>query len=170
MAIIEIKKYGDSVLQKKADRIENINEDVTNLAGSMVETMYDAPGVGLSAPQVGKSIQLITVDLSAGEKNKELIILINPEILEKEGEIISVEGCLSIPNIQEKVARSARVTVKGYTLSGKEKIIEADDLLARALSHEIDHLNGILFIDRLSPLKKNLIRKKLKKQREKGLF
>jgi peptide deformylase len=170
MPIIKIKKYGEDVLLQKSEKIEKITEDIKNLALSMVETMHIAPGLGLSAPQVGESVRLITVDLSVGKNKEDLFVLINPEIIEKEGEIISEEGCLSLPNIYEKIPRPSRVLVKGSDLGGIAKTIDAHDLMARVFCHEIDHLNGVLIIDYLSPLKKKLIRKKLIKQREKGLF
>jgi peptide deformylase len=170
MPIKKIKKYGEDVLLQKSEKIEKITEDIKNLALSMVETMHIAPGLGLSAPQVGESVRLITVDLSVGKNKEDLFVLINPEIIEKEGEIISEEGCLSLPNIHEKIPRPSRVLVKGIDLDGIAKTIDAHDLMARVFCHEIDHLNGVLIIDYLSPLKKKLIRKKLIKQREKGLF
>ena len=170
MPIIEIKKYGDDILLQKSEKIEEITEDIKDLAASMVETIHIAPGLGLSAPQAGVSVRLITVDLSVGENKEDLFILINPEIIEKEGEIISEEGCLSLPDIHEKVPRPSRVLVKGSDLNGIVKTIDAHGLLARVFCHEIDHLNGVLIIDYLSPLKKKLIRKKLIKQREKGQF
>ena len=168
MSIIEIVKYGNPILTRKAEKIKNINEEMEKLAQSMLQTMYTAPGIGLAAPQVNRGIQLITVDLSRGENSKDSIILANPELISQEGEILLEEGCLSIPDIQEKVLRPSRVAVKGIDLEGKEKIIEAEGILARVFCHEIDHINGTLFIDRLSPLKKSLIRKKLKKRIQAG--
>jgi peptide deformylase len=165
--ILEIITIGNPVLNRKADKITNIDQRVHDLAMRMVKTMHFAPGVGLAAPQVNQSIQLITVDLSLGENSSDLIVLTNPEILHEEGETIIEEGCLSVPGINEKVTRPYRVVIKGIDLDGKEKIIEAEDLLARVFCHEIDHVNGKLFIEHLSPLKKNLIRKKLKKQKDK---
>lgn len=165
--ILEIITIGNPVLNRKADKITNIDQRVHDLAMRMVKTMHFAPGVGLAAPQVNQSIQLITVDLSVGENSSDLIVLTNPEILHEEGETIIEEGCLSVPGINEKVTRPYRVVIKGIDLDGKEKIIEAEDLLARIFCHEIDHVNGKLFIEHLSPLKKNLIRKKLKKQKDK---
>lgn len=159
----EIRKYGDEVLRKRAQEIKDINEKIVELSQEMVETMYEAPGIGLAAPQVGEPIRLVTVDLSVGEDPKELIILINPEIKEKEGEDIDEEGCLSIPGVVERVKRPYRVLVKGIDLNGKEREIEAEGLLARVFCHEVDHLNGIFFVDRLTPLKKRLIIKKIKK-------
>ncbi len=118
----------------------------------------------MAAPQVNRGLRLITVDLTAGEKKNQLFILINPVILDKDGEDVSEEACLSVPGVQEKVNRPFRVILKGLNLQGQEKIIEAEGLLARVFCHEIDHLNGILFIDHLSPLKRSLLRKKLKKE------
>jgi len=164
MAVRKIVKFGHPVLHRRADPVLEINEEIITLARDMVETMHLAPGIGLAAPQLGMGQRLITVDLSVGEKPDELIILVNPEILEEEGETIEEEGCLSVPEIREKVIRPRRVLVRGLTLEGKEVEIEARNLLARVFSHEIDHLEGRLFIDRLSPLKRSLIRRRLKKQ------
>lgn len=161
--MLEIITYGNPVLHKKAEEIKNIDKKLKELAQSMVHTMHSAPGLGLAAPQVSKSIRLITVDLSLGEKKEDLFILMNPEIIHQEGNVFSEEGCLSVPNINEKVNRPYRVTIKGFDLKENERIIEGEGLLARVFCHEVDHLNGTLFIDYLSPLKKNLIKKKFKK-------
>lgn len=166
MAILTILKYGHPVLFKKAELVKDIDKNIIRLAEEMVETMYAAPGIGLAAPQVNVSKRLITVDLSVGEKRENLIILLNPEILSQEGESYEEEGCLSLPGIQEKVSRPSRVVIKGLDLKGQEKMIEAKDLLARVLCHEIDHLEGKLFVDRLSPLKKTMLKRMLKKQFE----
>ncbi|NIM58728.1 MAG: peptide deformylase [Candidatus Aminicenantes bacterium] len=163
MSILQIVKYGNPVLTRKAEEITNLDKYIEELAQNMVETMYAAPGIGLAAPQVNESKRLITVDLSVGEDTQNLIILINPELISQEGEVVYEEGCLSVPDISEKVVRPSRVIVKGIDLKGNEKIVEAEGLLARALCHEIDHINGKLFIDHLSLLKKSLIRKKLKR-------
>lgn len=168
MSILHIVKFGSPVLTKTAEKIDTIDENTEDLARNMVETMYTAPGIGLAAPQVNKSVRLITADLSIGEKKEDLIILINPEIISTEGTSTLEEGCLSVPGIHEKVTRSFQVRVRGFDLKGKERIIEAEDLLARVLLHEIDHLEGKLFIEHLSPLKRNLIKKQLKKQIEQG--
>ena len=143
-----------------------IDKDLVRLARNMVETLHAAPGIGLAAPQVDVSKRLIVVDLSIGENPDDLIILFNPEILSQEGEVVSEEGCLSVPDIQEKVSRPYRVVVKGLGIDGKEETVEGEDFAARALCHEIDHLDGKLFIDRLSPLKKALVKKKIRKQQE----
>ncbi|MGB4704509.1 MAG: peptide deformylase [Candidatus Saccharicenans sp.] len=167
MAIREIITIGHPTLARKASPVENIDGHIIELARDMVETMHQAPGIGLAAPQVNESLRLITVDLSVGKKREDLFIMINPEILEFEGEQVSEEGCLSVPGIYEKVVRPRKILVQGYDLDGREIRLEAEDLLARVFCHEIDHLEGKLFIDRLSPLKRRLLRSRLKKQLEK---
>jgi peptide deformylase len=129
----------------------------------MVETMYGAPGIGLAAPQVGLNIRLATVDLSVGEAEGRLIKICNPEIISIDGEQKSEEGCLSIPEFTDTILRPKRIVVRGQDIHGDEIRIEAEGLLARCFSHEIDHLNGILFIDHLNSVKKNLVRNKIKK-------
>lgn len=168
MAVLEILTIGHPTLARKAERVETIDPELVRLARDMVETMHRAPGIGLAAPQVDVSKRLITVDLSVGENEHELIILVNPEIVRQEGEAVCEEGCLSVPDIREKVARPYRVTVQGLDLEGREVKIEGEDMLARVFCHEIDHLDGKLFTDRLSPLKKAMLRKKLKKSGTSG--
>ena len=168
MKILPILKYGDEILHKKSEPINNINEAIIELAHKMVETMHAAPGIGLAAPQVGVGKRLITIDLSVGKDPSELIILINPEILEEDGKEILEEGCLSLPGISENVPRPSKILVKGIDLDGKERKIEASGILARAFCHEVDHLNGKFFIDHLSYLKKNLIKRKILKQIKEG--
>jgi len=163
MAIRNIVKIGADILASKSAAIDIIDDDIRALARDMVETMHAAPGIGLSAPQVDTGVRLITVDLSIGENPDDLFVLINPEITLQEGSCVREEGCLSVPDVWEKVTRPQKVTVRGLDLEGREKSIEAQDLLARAFCHEIDHLDGKLFVDRLSPLKRGLIRKKFKK-------
>jgi peptide deformylase len=161
---VEIITYGHPILRKKAAEIKNITPDIKKIAEKMIFTMHTAPGIGLAAPQINQSIRLVTIDLSVGERKEDLIVLINPKIISQEGQDLEEEGCLSVPGINEKVPRSFRLECVGYDLDQKEKRMEAEGLLARVISHEIDHLNGKLFIDHLSPLKKNLIKKKLKKR------
>jgi len=161
LTVLEIVTYGHPVLTKKAEEVKNINQNIVDIAERMAHTMHSAPGIGLAAPQINRSLRLITVDLSVGERQEELFILINPELLSQEGEQILEEGCLSVPGINEKVTRPYKVKVKGIDLKEKEKVIEAEGLLARVLCHEIDHINGKLFISRLSPLKRKLLKKKL---------
>ncbi len=166
MAILEILKIGHPMLARKADPVTAIDEGLVQLAWDMVETLHAAPGIGLAAPQVDISRRLIVIDLSVGENPNDLIILVNPEIVAQEGKVVCEEGCLSVPDVTEKVARPYRVRVKGLDLEGRETSVEGEDILARALCHEIDHLDGKLFIERLSPLKRALVKKKIRKQRE----
>jgi peptide deformylase len=133
----------------------------------MIETLHKAPGIGLAAPQVGVLKRVIAVDVSVGEDPDALYVVINPEIVRREGKCIREEGCLSVPEIYEKVARPQKVTVKGRGLDGREMEIEAEEMLARVFCHEIDHLDGKLFVDYLSPLKRGLIRKKFSKPEKK---
>jgi peptide deformylase len=168
MALLNIIKYGNPVLTKKAEEIKIIDKEIEELAQNMVETMHAAPGLGLAAPQVNVSKRLITIDLSIGEEKQNLIILANPELIHQEGEDSLEEGCLSLPNVSEKITRPFRVIVRGIDLKGNEKIIEAEGILARAFCHEIDHINGKLIIDHFSALKKKLARKKLKKLSQLG--
>jgi len=163
MAVREILIIGDPILAGRSEPVDEITPEIVRLAEDMVETVHRAPGIGLAAPQVGVPKRLIVVDLSVGQDKEALHVLLNPEIVAKEGESVCEEGCLSVPDIKEKVARPYRVKVRGTDLEGREVEIEGEDLLARALCHEIDHLDGILFVDRLSALKRKLIRKKLKK-------
>ena len=163
MSVTEIRVYPDPILQVKAAEIETIDGRIVRLAEEMAETMYAAPGVGLAAPQVGVSERLIVVDVKNPDGKKELINLVNPEIIEMEGRVVEEEGCLSLPGITENVARAERVLVRGYDLNEQEREIEAEGLLAVALQHEIDHIEGILFIDRISRLKRGIIQRKVRK-------
>ncbi len=166
MAVLEIRKYPEEILKKKAEAITDINEDLHRLIDDMVETMYKANGVGLAAPQVGVSKRLIVVDTSPREANQSLIVLINPEISDSEGEILSEEGCLSLPGFITRLKRKEKILVKGLDRKGKEIEVQAMGLLARALQHELDHLEGILLVDRISPLKRELFRRKYLKAKK----
>jgi peptide deformylase len=168
MAVREILIIGHPTLVKKAESVDRLDEDIVRLAEDMVETVHAAPGVGLAAPQVGVSKRLIVVDMSVGQNKDDLIILVNPELVGKEGEITCEEGCLSVPDIREKVTRPYRVIVRGLDLKGRTIEVEGEDLLARALCHEIDHIDGILFVEKLSALKRKLIKSKLKKSAAAG--
>jgi peptide deformylase len=163
MALRKILIIGDPILTQKAAPIDRVDAEIVRLARDMVETLHAAPGIGLAAPQVGIGKRLIVVDLSVGEDKDALHVVVNPEIVAREGESVCEEGCLSVPEIREKVARPYRVVVRGLDLDGCPVEIEGEDLLARAFCHEIDHLDGILFVEKLSALKRTLIRKKLKK-------
>jgi len=163
MSILKILTYPDPVLKKKAKAVKTIDEKIKKLAEDMIETMYSAPGIGLAAPQVGESLRVITVDVT--RKGEDLIVLINPEIISGEGECAEEEGCLSVPDFKETVLRKKKVLVKGLDPEGKEKEISAEGLLAIAFQHEIDHLDGILIIDRVSRLKRDIFKKKLQKKK-----
>jgi peptide deformylase len=166
--IINILKYGAPPLRTKSKPIDSFSHDLEEIAKNMIDTMYASPGIGLAAPQIGLNIQLMTIDLSVGEDESQRIIICNPEIISTEGEQKSEEGCLSIPDFNETVTRPLRMTVRGMNLQGGEVKYEAEGTLARCFSHEIDHLNGVLFIDHLSPLKRTLIRNKIKKLTKAG--
>jgi len=166
MALREIRKFPDPVLRRKTDRVTSINATIERLIDDMVETMHAAPGVGLAANQVGVSLQIAVIDLSTREEKEKrhpLLVIINPEILSLQGSVVEEEGCLSIPDYAEKVKRAARVKVRAQDRTGNVFELEAEGLLAKALQHEIDHLNGLLFIDRLSTLKKSIFKRRLKK-------
>ena len=162
MALLKIVEYPDARLKGLAQPVARIDREIRQLADDMAETMYDAPGIGLAAPQVAAAQRLIVVDVSDGRN--ELLTLINPEIIEKSGEEEMKEGCLSVPGVLETVRRADRVKVRAQDVSGKTLELEADGLLAVCLQHEIDHLNGVLFVDHLSRLKQNLIRRKAEKR------
>ncbi len=163
MGVLDIKTIPDKVLRVKAKEVENINGEIAKLAKDMLDTMYEAPGIGLAAPQVGRSLRLIVFDIWHTEEKPNPHILINPVITAKEGEELGEEGCLSVPGIRAEVKRSFAVEVKGYDLNEREVVLQADGLLARVIQHEIDHLDGILFIDRLSKIKRELIKKRIRR-------
>lgn len=149
MGVYRIVEVGDPVLREKARRVPNITPNVLKLLDNMAETMYDAQGVGLAAPQVGVSKRIVTIDVGDG-----LIELINPEIVHREGTEVDFEGCLSIPGVKGEVKRAAKVIVKATDRTGKAITLEGEGLLARAFQHELDHLEGILFIDKAENLSK----------------
>jgi peptide deformylase len=165
MALREVLQFPDPRLKRVSKPVEEIDDAVRQLAADMLEVMYDEPGIGLAAPQVGESIRLIVVDTEWTEEGneREPLALVNPEILERSGTITWTEGCLSVPDFQSDVERSQKVRVRGLDLDGNERIEEAEDLRAVCLQHEIDHLDGILFIDRISRLKRSMYVKKRRK-------
>lgn len=172
---LPIRKYPDEVLKEVAESVTNIDGRVAELLENMVETMYAAPGVGLAAVQVGVPERAIVLDTSPGDektgkKGPGLMKLVNPEIIAAEGSVVWEEGCLSVVDYSAEVTRAARVLVRAYTPEQKEVRIEAEGLLAVALQHEIDHLDGKLFIDRLSRLKRDLYRRRIKKLQREGRF
>lgn len=164
----EILRYPDPRLKQSGAVVENINGDLVQLVDDMVLTMYDAPGVGLAAVQVGVPQRVIVIDVNHEEPGKHLLKLVNPVITAREGEIIWEEGCLSVVDYTAEVKRSAKVEVKAWTPDEKEVALQAEDLLAVALQHELDHLDGRLFIDRISRLKRELYTRKVKKLLREG--
>ena len=168
MAVRPIVRWGEPVLHRPSEPVAAIDSDVHRLLDDMVETMYAAPGIGLAAPQIGVPRRVIVIDLSVGEDKSQLIKLVNPEFVLKEGEQRHEEGCLSIPGFGGTPVRPARVVVKGLDPDGTERTYEGTELLARAFCHEIDHIDGLLFVDRLTPLKRDLLTRKLRKKAKTG--
>jgi len=168
MALLKIRRYPDPVLKQVAHPVANIDGQLDSFIESMVQTMYAAPGVGLAAPQVGDSRRVIVLDTDHEHPGKQLLKLINPVIAESHGSIVWEEGCLSVLDFNAEVKRAAQVLVRAYTPEQEEISIEADGLLAVALQHEIDHLDGKLFIDRISRIKRELYRRKLQKLIKEG--
>jgi peptide deformylase len=164
LALRPIVKYGHPVLHQPSAPVADIDGSIVSLVDDMVETMYAAPGIGLAAPQIAVPLRVIVIDLSVGEDPAQLIKLVNPEFVVREGEQCHEEGCLSVPGHGGSPVRPARVVVKGLDLSGRERVYEGTELLARAFCHEIDHIDGLLFVDRLTPLKRDLLKRKLKKR------
>lgn len=163
MPLLDIVTYPDPILRRKALPVTQMDANLQTLIDDMILTMYAAPGIGLAAPQVGVSSRLFVTDISSGRRSQDLIVLINPEMLSMEGEIEEVEGCLSVPGFQEKISRAARVTIKGITRRGEEVVLTGEDFLARAFQHEMDHLEGKLFFDRLGKIKRDLLKAKLRR-------
>jgi len=166
--IYPVVKYGAPVLEKSAAVITKFDAELEELAEDMFASMYAAQGVGLAAPQIGKSIRLAVVDVTGGKNAEAKIVLVNPEVIHGEGEKREEEGCLSIPGFRGYVVRPQFVTVRAQDTKGETFEIRGEDLLARAFCHEIDHLNGILFLQHLSMLKRDLIRRKIKKLKKQG--
>ena len=163
-----ILRLGDSILSEPARAVDDITPEIETLIDDMIETMYAAPGIGLAAPQIAVPLRVIVIDLSVGEDPAQLIKLVNPEFVEKTGEQRHEEGCLSVPGYGGSPIRPAQVTVRGIGPDGKEQVHTATDLLARAFCHEIDHIDGLLFVDRLTPLKRDLLKRKLRKKAKGG--
>jgi peptide deformylase len=167
MAIREILKYPHPLLKKRSREVDQINGELKRLIQDMTETMYQANGVGLAACQVGVFQRVIVVDVSPLDPNQTFFVMINPEIVSEEGDVDHEEGCLSVPDCLEKVKRKEKVRVRGISPEGREVEISGEGILAFALQHEIDHLNGVLILDRISPLKRDVYRRKVKKERRK---
>ena len=167
MAALEILKYPHPILRKRSEVVNHINEEVKKLIQDMRETMYQAGGVGLAACQVGVSRKVIVLDVSPLDPQHSFFALINPEIISEEGEIDHEEGCLSVPDCLEKVKRREKVCVRGLSPEGRDIEIKGEGILAIALQHEIDHTNGVLILDKISRLKREIYRNKLKKEKRK---
>jgi peptide deformylase len=166
--IREIVKYPAPILQRPTGPVTEFNDELRKLVDDMFESMYAAQGIGLAAPQIGVPKRLTVIDLSFQKDPKEKIVLINPEIIHKEGKQVEEEGCLSLPEIREKVTRAYKVRVRAQDVEGKWFEIDGEELLARAFQHEIDHLDGILFIFRISALKRDLLLRKIRKMQRAG--
>jgi len=158
-----ILKYGEHVLHHPADHVANITGEIATLVQDMIETMYAAPGIGLAAPQIGIPLRIFVVDLSVGRNSGGLLTLVNPEFVDRDGMQLEEEGCLSLPGFNATVARPGKATVRGLDLNGKEQVVESTELLARAFQHEMDHLDGRVFVDRLRGIQRDVIVRRIKK-------
>ncbi len=167
MALLQILHYPDPRLHTVAKPVDQVDDSIRRLAADMAETMYAAPGIGLAATQVDRHVRLIVVDVS--ETHNELKVFINPEILEKSGEAVREEGCLSVPGVYDKVTRAEHIRVRALNLDGQPFELETDGLLAICIQHEIDHLHGKVFVEYLSRLKQSRIKLKLKKQQRENM-
>jgi peptide deformylase len=166
MALREVLKFPDKRLREISTPIDEITDETRELAHDMLEVMYDEPGIGLAAPQLGETVRLIVVDTkwTAEDAERDPLVLINPEITEREGKLVWTEGCLSVPDFEAEVQRAESVRLRALDLEGQQVEIDATELQAVCFQHEIDHLDGVLFIDRISRLKRNLYVQKRKKQ------
>ncbi len=165
-----IVKFGDPVLSRKAEPVAEVTDDIRQLVDDMIDTMYAAPGVGLAAPQIGVALRVCVIDISGGRRDGQVITLINPEFVERTGMQLEEEGCLSVPGYNATVARPERAVVRGLNRDGDEVTIDGSGLLARALQHELDHLEGTLFLSRLRGLPRDLILRKIRKQQRSGAW
>ena len=163
-----ILRYGETALHTKAARVEKFDDGLRKLLRDMAETMYAAPGVGLAATQIGVPVRVFVIDISVGKRAGELIEMVNPEFISCEGMQIEEEGCLSLPGFEATVVRPMRAVVRGFDREGSEKTVEGTGLLARALQHEMDHLDGSLFVDRLRGIKRDVILRKVQKLKRTG--
>jgi len=170
LAVVPIRKYGDEVLRRPARPIETFDGELQTLIDDMVQTMYAAPGIGLAANQIGVSKRLAVIDLSVGKRPNELHVLINPEIVERIGEQTEEEGCLSVPDFTETVVRPARVSVRFVDRNGVPRELSGEGLMARAMCHEIDHLEGKLYVDHLRGFKRDRIVRKIQKLAKQGMW
>ncbi len=166
--ILKVVKYPEPVLSQPGEPVTEFDKELRKFVADMFETMYAAQGIGLAAPQVAVSKRITVIDLSMGKKPEDRLVLINPEIIEREGKQYEEEGCLSFPDIREKIQRAFKVTIRAQDEFGKWFEMDGEELLSRAFQHEIDHLDGVLFITRMSPLKRDLNLRKIRKMQREG--
>ena len=167
--IYPIVKYGDPVLEKQGETVQEFDTpELHKLIEDMFESMYAHKGVGLAAPQIGISRRIAVIDISVGQDPAQKLVLINPEVTQHEGKLVTEEGCLSVPGFREPVRRGAKVTVRAQDIKGQTIEVKGEELLARALQHETDHLNGKLYLSHLSALKRDLIRRRIRKLEKSG--
>ncbi|MCB0279469.1 MAG: peptide deformylase [Calditrichaeota bacterium] len=170
MAVLDVLKMGNPILNQIAEPVSKFDKQLKKLAKDMIDTMIIEDGIGLAAPQVGQSIRMIVIDLSLIDESLEPTAYVNPEIVERDGDFVYEEGCLSVPGIREEVNRSKHIRVNYQDLDGKSHSLEAEDLLAVVFQHEIDHLNGILFVQKLSPIKQKLLNDQIKQIKETSVY
>jgi peptide deformylase len=168
--VLTIVKYPEPVLEQPGEPVTEFDDELRTLVADMFETMYAAQGIGLAAPQVGISKRITVIDLSQGKDPAQKLVLVNPEVILSEGKQYEEEGCLSFPEIREKVSRAAKVRIRAQDQNGKWFEMDGEELLSRAFQHEIDHLDGVLFIFRMSPLKRNLSLRKIRKMQREGTW
>jgi peptide deformylase len=166
--ILPILKYGEAPLHERAAEVGELTGDIQKLIDNMIDTMYAAPGIGLAAPQVGVALRIFVIDLSVGRRAEELMVFVNPQFVEQDGMQLEEEGCLSMPGFNATVARPLRAVVRGLDRHGESRTVEGKDLLARAFQHEMDHLDGRLFLDRVRGIKRDLIVRKIRKLSRSG--
>ncbi len=168
--ILKVVKYPEPVLSQPGEPVTEFDKELRKLVADMFETMYAAQGIGLAAPQVAVAKRITVIDLSMGKNAKDKLVLINPEIIERAGKQYEEEGCLSFPDIREKIQRAFKVTIRAQDENGKWFEMDGEELLSRAFQHEIDHLDGVLFITRMSPLKRDLNLRKIRKMQREGTW
>ena len=168
--LLKIVKYPEPVLSQPGEPVSEFNDELRKFVADLFETMYTAQGIGLAAPQVAVSRRITVIDLSMGKNPKDKLVLINPEVIEREGKQYEEEGCLSFPDIREKISRAAKVRIRAQDEHGKWFEMDGEELLSRAFQHEIDHLDGVLFLSRMSPLKRDLNLRKIRKMQREGTW
>jgi peptide deformylase len=168
--ILKIEKYPAPVLSQPGEPVTEFNDELRQFVADMFETMYAAQGIGLAAPQVGVSKRLTVIDLSLGKDPEQKLVLINPEVISREGKLYEEEGCLSFPEIREKIQRAAKVRIRAQDEYGKWFEMDGEELLSRCFQHEIDHLDGVLFIFRMSALKRDLVLRRIRKAQREGTW